>query len=64
MNRREANSLGRQSCVVNHSLAMLDSRFGLFACEPPVSDNGHTNDALRAYPTHFKGAYVAFGVQP
>jgi hypothetical protein len=43
---------------------MLDSRFGLFACEPPVSDSGHTNGRLPAYPTHFKRAYVAFSVQP
>ena len=43
---------------------MLDSRFGLFACEPPVSDSGHTRGRLPAYPTHFKRIYVAFSVQP
>jgi len=43
---------------------MLDSRFGLFACEPPVSESGHTNGRHPAYPTHFKRAYVAFSVQP
>ena len=43
---------------------MLDSRFGLFACEPPVSDCGHTDNALPVYLTHFKRIYVAFSVQP
>jgi hypothetical protein len=43
---------------------MLDSRFGLFASEPPVSDCGHTNSTLPVYLTHFKRIYVAFSVQP
>ena len=43
---------------------MLNSRFGLFASEPPVSDCGHTNCALPVYLTHFKRIYVAFSVQP
>jgi hypothetical protein len=43
---------------------MLDSRFGLFACEPLVSDCGHTSNALPVYLLHFKRIYVAFSVQP
>jgi hypothetical protein len=43
---------------------MLDSRFGLFASEPPVSDYGHTNSTLPVYLTHFKRIYVACSVQP